>query len=179
MNDTAPRHWCRRHWCRRQADRGVTLIEMMVVLVIVAVMAGLAMTSLTPGSSQRKLTGAAEVLVQRLALASDEAMVTGIALAFQTQARGYGFVRWQGDGGWQALGAGPLAPVFGLNDGMRIDVYGQDGTALSTGPYLIAPGGDGPGFRVELQIDGQRRLVLFDGLNARQINADAGAGDAI
>ena len=160
----------------RQADAGVTLIEMMVVLVIVAVMAGLAMSGLVPGSAQRKLAGAAEVLVQRLALASDEAMVTGRPLAFEARPAGYGFVQWQGDAGWQPVSGGPLAQAIDLGDGMQIDAFAQDGTALTaTGPHVIAPGGDAAGFRIELQIAGQRRLVLFDGLNAREISADSGA----
>ena len=162
----------------RQADHGVTLIEMMVVLVIVAVMAGLAMTSLYPGSAQRKLSGAAEVLVQRLALASDEAMVTGRPLAFEARTADYRFLQWQGDAGWQPVSGGPLGQSTDLGDGMQIDALAQDGTVLPfTGPHVIAPGGDAAGFRIALQIAGQRRLVLFDGLNAREINAEAGEGD--
>lgn len=169
MTDLLPVH-CR----RRRADQGVTLIEMMVVLVIVALMAGLAISGLTPGSAQRRLAGAAEVLVQRLTLASDEAMVTGRALAFDPQPSGYGFVQWQGAAGWQKLASGPLAQATVLVDGMLIDAAAQDGTDLTaTGPWLIAPGGDAAGFRIELQIAGQRRLVLFDGLRAREITAEA------
>ena len=161
---------------RRRADHGVTLIEMMVVLVIVALMAGLAISGLTPGSAQRRLAGAAEVLVQRLTLASDEAMVTGRALAFDPGPAGYGFVQWQGDAGWQPLTAGPLAQATVLGDGLLIDATAPDATDLTaTGPFLIAPGGDAAGFRIELQIAAERRLVLFDGLRAREINADADA----
>lgn len=159
----------------RRGDAGVTLIEMMVVLVIVALMAGLAISGLTPGSAQRKLSGAADVLVQRLALASDEAMVTGRPYGFAARSGGYGFVIWQADAGWLPVVDGPLAAGAELADGMQLAAFAQDGTALpADGPYLIAPGGDAAGFRVELQTAGQRRLVLFDGLNAREIDADAG-----
>lgn len=158
----------------RRADHGVTLIEMMVVLVIIGVMAGLAMTGLYAGSSQRKLSGAADLLVQRLALASDEAMVTGHTLAFDVRDQGYGFVQWLGQSGWQPLTAGPLALRTVLDDAIEISTYAQDGTVVAaTGPHLISPGGEADGFRIELQIAGQRRLVLFDGLNAREVNADA------
>ena len=160
---------------KRHADDGMTLIEMMVVLVIVAVMAGLAISGLSSGSTQRKLSAAAEVLVQRLALASDEAMVTGRSLAFDLRPTGYGFVQWQGDAGWQPLTEGPLAQGTDLGDDFQIAAYAQGGTDLtSIGPYLIAPGGDAAAFRVELQIASQRRLVLFDGLNAREIKVDGG-----
>ena len=163
---------------RRRADHGVTLIEMMVVLAIIGVMAGLAMTGLFTGSPQRKLSAAAEVLVQRLALASDEAMVTGRLLAFDARGRSYGFVQWADQSGWQPLATGPLATRTNLDDALQIAAYAYDGTALGeVGPYLISPGGDADGFRVELQIEGQRRLVLFDGLNAREIISDTGQSD--
>lgn len=162
----------------RRADDGVTLIEMMVVLVIIGTMAGLAMTGLFAGSSQRKLSGAAEVLMQRLALASDEAMVTGRTLAFDARDRDYGFVQWLGASGWQPLTAGPLALRTDLDDAIEISAYAQNGTALAAiGPHVISPGGDADGFRVELQVAGNRRIVLFDGLNAREINADAEQSD--
>ena len=83
-----------------------------------------------------------------------------------------------GDAGWQPVSAGPLGQGTDLGDAMQIDAYAPDGTALAaTGPQVIAPGGDAAGFRIALQIAGQRRLVLFDGLNAREINAEAGEGD--
>lgn len=163
---------------QRQADHGMTLIEMMVVLVIVAVMAGLAISGLSAGSTQRTLSGAADVLVQRLALASDEAMVTGRPLAFSTRPAGYGFVQWQGDAGWQPVKEGPLAQSTDLGTEVKITASAQDEANLaSTGIFLIAPGGDAAGFTVELQASGHRRLVLFDGLNARQINSDGRADD--
>lgn len=165
--------------CRRQRDQGVTLIEIMVVLTVVAVMAGLAMSGLRTGSAQQELAGAAEKLVQRLTLAADEAMVTGRPLGLEVRQAGYGFVQWQGQAGWQPLTSGPLGLTGSLAVAMELRIYAQDGTDVADdGPWLIAPGGDAAGFRVALQLDDQRRLVLFDGLNAMQIRTDAGADDA-
>jgi len=163
---------------RRQSDKGVTLIEMMVVLVIIGVMAGLAISGLVPGTAQRKLSGAAEVLVQRLDLASDEAMVTGRPVAFDPRKDGYGFVQWHGETGWQPMETGPLAAGINLDSGISIATYSKDGTVLtSAGPYVISPDGAAAGFRIELIIAGQKRLIQFDGMNAHQINADAESDD--
>ena len=78
---------------KRDRQAGLTLIEMLVVLVIVAVMAGVAVLGL--GSLDRGSRAEAEArrLADRLQLASDEVLVAGAPLAMLWDPGGYRFVR--------------------------------------------------------------------------------------
>jgi general secretion pathway protein H len=80
---------------KRDRQAGLTLIEMLVVLVIVAVMAGVAVLGL--GSLDRGSRAEAEArrLADRLQLASDEVLVAGAPLAMLWDPGGYRFVRSQ------------------------------------------------------------------------------------
>lgn len=78
----------------RPADAGVTLVEMLVVLVIIGVAAGAVTLSVAPADRQ----GRAETEAQRLALAIgtavDEALISGQPQALVWSGQGYWFGRW-------------------------------------------------------------------------------------
>ncbi|KAF1016909.1 MAG: hypothetical protein GAK31_00168 [Stenotrophomonas maltophilia] len=81
----------------RRADRGFTLLELMVVLVIIGICTagiGLGMGSLL--DPQRLLRQDAQQLAQRLQVARDEARIDGRPIRWQADARGYRFSRREG-----------------------------------------------------------------------------------
>lgn len=82
-------------------SRGFTLIEILIVLVIVAVMAGLLVFGLND-SPQRRLQREAGSLARLINAASDEAVMQGIEFGLVIDEEGYRFVyfdpenkRWQ------------------------------------------------------------------------------------
>lgn len=89
--------------------RGFTLIELMVVLVVIAVMAGLLVIGIgdDPG---RQLRREASTLAAVLNIAADEAVAQGMELGLVIDEAHYHFVRFdRRQRRWQAIEGKPLA----------------------------------------------------------------------
>lgn len=84
----------------RRADRGFTLVELMVVLAILA-LAVTAVVLTIPGDA-RTVRGEADRLAARLAAARDVAVIEGRSVAVNFAPSGYGFER-RIEGTWQPL----------------------------------------------------------------------------
>lgn len=138
-------------------EAGLTLVEMLVVLAIVGVMAGVVVLS-AGSSSGRGPEVEARRLAARLELAADETMVTGRAIAFVRGANGYRFVAWKA-GRWTDDQSPALEPHT-LPPGLAIE-----GTA--NGPVVL--GADGGGNPIALRIvpaKGSGWTIAFDGVSA-------------
>jgi len=155
----------------RRGDSGLTLIEMLAVLALIGIMSGLALAVWRPDAPGRRLSAEAQGLAARLALAADEALVTGRPLALRWQSGGYDIVQWDPVTGWQAARLPGLATAHRLAAGI---VIGQ-----ADGLLIVSPQGDGPPLDLALQAGSKRAVVRFDGLTARVAPAgEEQVGDA-
>lgn len=140
---------------KRRPDAGVTLIEMMVVLAIVAVMAGVATLSLNAATGERA-ESEAQRLAGRLRLAVDEALVTGRTLIFRWDARGYRFFGWAEDRGrWEAYSVPLLGERHELSDSLHLAARGDAAAAVRIDPAgtgdpvtLVVAGRSGSGWQI-------------------------------
>ena len=80
---------CRDAPCSR--GRGFTVIELLVVIVILGVVAGMVSLSVAP-SEQRRLTEELDRLAALFRLAHDEARISGRAITWEAGADGYRFL---------------------------------------------------------------------------------------
>lgn len=157
-------------------QRGMTLVEVLVVLAIVAVMASLTVLAIGSGEG---MTSQAEAnrLQSRLQLAADRTMIDSEAIAFAPQANSYGFVRW--DASKSALPAA-LGERHQLPDGMTLKVVTQqaENTPAQNGQRLLLLGADtsGEGFEIILSSRERNWTISFDGMTAR---TRPGPADAI
>lgn len=87
----------RLHTRRSRPQNGFTLVELMVVIFIAGLMAGMVMLSL-PGD-ERSLANDAEKFAARLAAARDVAIVRSRSMAVSIGPSGYGFEQREG-GAW-------------------------------------------------------------------------------
>lgn len=148
---------------RRDPQAGLTLIEMLVVLVIIGVMAGVAVLGL--GSLDRGARAEAEArrLADRLQLASDQVLVSGAPLAMVWDAGGYRFLRWDaGLAAWEPSGAGLIDQRHSLPPALRLERAGASGTP----PVLITPDLPQPEVLFRVSGTGPPWSVAFDGFRA-------------
>jgi general secretion pathway protein H len=89
-----------RYELKRAAQAGITLVELLVVLVILALASSTVLLNAPP--SRTPVQEEAERLSARLRLALDEAQVTGRSLRAVFDATGYGFEVYR-SGKWAAL----------------------------------------------------------------------------
>lgn len=77
---------------RRDAEAGLTLVEVLVVLVLIATVAGAVGLSLGSDRGAATLSSEMTLLQARFDRASDEALLSGAAVAFAWSETGYRFV---------------------------------------------------------------------------------------
>lgn len=137
---------------------GMTLVEILVVLTIVGVMAGITVLSVGIGDRGVSLESEANRLADRLRLASDETLVTRRPLTLVFDPSGYQFVRDVSAGGAEASEA--LRERHALPGGIRL--IGLDVAS----PMAIDPDGATPVATFALSQGDDGWQVQFDGLNA-------------
>jgi len=146
------------------ASSGFTLIEVLVVLVIAGVMTGLVMLNFTPRDSATIAGRELERLRAALALACDQALLTGNPVGLRFERDGYRFAYHQ-QGVWQ-----PIPPASGLAQhrwpaGLEIslEVLGRP-VALGRGaaPHVLCNGIEpGTPFGVTLRADDATRTLRW------------------
>jgi general secretion pathway protein H len=147
---------------RRQRDAGLSLVEVLVVLALVAVMSSVTVLGL--GALDRGSSGEAEAmrLADRLRLAADEALVAAAPLALVWDERGYRFLAWNpADARWRPSMPRDLGRRHALPAPLRLSREGRD-----DGPVTIAPDLPQPPSFLRIAGGGATWRVAFDGINA-------------
>lgn len=146
------------------AESGMTLIEMLVVLVIIGVAAGGVALGVGVATRAPSVETEARRLALRLQAAADDAMLGDRIIAFTTERHSYGFAAVARDGSMVPL-ADALAP-HRLPGGIVV--------TLDTAPPVIM-GVDGGGKPMTATIENgeQRWVVRYDGITATASKAKA------
>ena len=136
---------------------GMTLVEILVVLGIVGVMAGVVTLGVGVGDRGMGVETEANRLADRLRLAADDVLVTRRPLSLAFDGEGYVFVR----GDTTASGVvDALADRHDFPAGVRMVGLGV------SSPVSIDPDGAAPVAAFGLAKGDRRWRVTFDGLNA-------------
>jgi len=146
-------------------DAGFTLLEMLIVLAIVAVMAGAVTLGIGSVTRAPSVETEARRLATRLQAAADDAMLGDRMLAFTVEKHGYGFATIGTDGQMLAR----TDDTFGYHR-----LPGGIVVTLNVRPPVIL-GVDGAGRPMSAVVESgsQRWLVTYDGLTARAVPAPA------
>ena len=158
---------------RRAGQAGVTLVEILVVLSIIAITTGAAMLRLGVGRDGDPLSAAATGLALALTAASDAALAGGTDRRLQIGPQGYRIASAASAGNTanaadaasaadaanaaDAASAAPWHPLAGLT--ATVD-------PVTAAGRLAADGSAAP-FQIRLAAGGRSLLVRFDGLRAR------------
>ena len=86
---------CNAHLVLASSPRGYTLLELLVVIVILGIVAGMVSLSVTP-TEYRKMSEEVNRLAALFRIANDEARVSGEPIAWEADTNGYRFVQSDG-----------------------------------------------------------------------------------
>ena len=145
----------------RQGQSGLTLIEMLIVLVIIGIATSAAVLAVGSVSRDRQVETEAARLVSQLTLAVDEGLVGKTKLALIWTERAYEVRRWTEDGWLSAA-----TPLLSQRHELAGDVVLRraDGSA---DPVEVAEDGLGAPVTLELTGSGPAWRVAFDGFSAK------------
>ncbi len=136
----------------RDAEAGVTLVEILVVLSIIAITTGAAMLRLGFGHSEDETRAAVAAMARTITAASDDALQTGQDRVLQLGPKGYRVIAANAttEPVWQTVPGLSFQPVGDRNQALRLSADGAS-----------------PAFDLRLQAGSEALFLHFDGLKAR------------
>lgn len=140
-----------------KAESGMTLIEMLIVLVIIGIAAGGVALGIGSATRAPSVETEARRLALRLQAAADDAMLGDRIIAFTAQEHGYGFAAVKRDGTLAPLGDA-LAP-HELPGGIVV-------TIDTAPPVMLGVDGGGKPLTARVENGEQRWIVRYDGMTA-------------
>ena len=160
----------------RSSQAGVSLVETLAALAIIALVTGVAVVMLQPEDAPAQLEG--EALARALNEARQDALTSGrhVGFAAQTDGRGYQFYRFE-DGVWRVRADHPAFEAHRFEDpdlllsvqsgaiAQRVEPSAGDAPAsVNAGPQVwFDPTGLDQPFAYELRGTGSVRLIVRDG----------------
>ncbi|WP_346775507.1 GspH/FimT family pseudopilin [Sphingomonas sp. G-3-2-10] len=150
---------------RTASQAGFTLIEMIIVLAIVAVAAGVVTLSVGGVSRPPSVEAEARRLATRLQTASDDAMLGDRIVALTITEDGYGFATL-GEGGQMIPRTDKALSFHQLPAGMVM-------TLSAKPPVMLGADGTGQPVSATIESGKQRWLILYDGMTVSVRKAQA------
>jgi len=148
----------------RIAQRGFTLLEMLVVLVLASIMLAMVAINLFP-DEQRTLQDEGERLAYLLEQSGKTARIGGQPLAWSASGREHRFWKKNKQGEWRRVEQDDLLHPRSLPDDMRVTLVSIAGkSAQAVDMLALSPELGAPEFELRLSSDASSLRLLGDGL---------------
>lgn len=149
--------------------RGMTLVEILVVLAIIAITASVSVLALGGDSNLRGLAEAKRIEA-RLQLAADQTMIDGMPRALSITPEEYRFLQFDlSTGRWSPIDDRVLAETFDIPEDMHL--RSDDGQSI----YPLGADGSGQPFVLNLDWEERSWTIAFDGVTARMEQLTGGS----
>lgn len=155
----------------RDPSAGVTLVEVLVVLVLIGIVGGAVGLAVNATGREDTLLREADLLSARLHIAADNVALEGRPIAFLWEPQHYAFRVLKGDE-WQAPTTGVLGQTHALPDPLRLsEGRDRDTGQLVIGADMRPTSGQAAVFRLAGE-GGQDVRLTFDGITARRVEGE-------
>lgn len=150
-------------------QRGFTLIEVLVVLVIVGIMVGLVSVRMMP-DDEHVLRDEAERLALLLEQARDQAVASGAPIAFSVEQGRYRFWALDADNQWTPREGDDLLQDRPLPGGVQLAALQVNQASLAAGGRLMfSPSGSSAPFTADLVLNAAHARIRGDSLGRVKI----------
>lgn len=159
--------------------RGFTLIEMLVVLMVMGLLAGLVTASSAP-DDRLLLRAEVERLAQLLDLAATESRLSGKTIAWTAYGPGYRFWRVSETSDWSPIN-GDVLRARTLPPGMNISDLRVENMHMRSSEDMrlqFKPHGKGPAFSIEMSLGKARYTVANSPMGEVRVLPQEGTGNA-
>ncbi len=147
-------------------QRGFTLLEMLVALVVMSIMLGIATVKLMP-DEQAQLHEEAQRLAALLDQAGASARAAGLPLAWSGTGKEFRFWKKSKQGEWQRVEKDILLRSRSLPGEVRIGALEIGGRSMPPGTMvLLSPETATPTFRIRLSSGERQMMVAGNGIGA-------------
>lgn len=158
------------------AARGFTLLEVMVVVLVAGIVAGVAVLSLRAAGAEARAAEAGRQVLAALAFARDEAELLGETRGLRVEAARYRLLA-AADGGWTAL-PGRLGVPAPLPGGWRLRLEAEGRAMARRAPddapqVLFLGSGEATPFRLSVLLDDGREAFRIDGDGFGRLRGEA------